>query len=142
MTLAHRLLARALALLVALGASALMMAGPALASSFSYKCVGDPSYGCVQGTITVRRDVTSWSLTVKDNRADGYGVYAKVVIDRDNLTDPVFRSQNVGPAGAARDFYGGPVQYSYTRGARIELCQDIPSWPDTCKTAHYEAEVN
>lgn len=135
--------ARGRALVGVLAVAALLMVpSPASASSFDYKCVGDPSYACVKGTITVSRDVTSWNLTIKDNRSDGTGVYAKVGIDRNNLPDPEFRSQNVGPAGAERSFSGGPVQYSGTRGAYITLCRDRNNQPDECHRAHYEPEMN
>lgn len=119
-------------------ASMLMVVAPAHASSFGYQCVGDPSYGCVRGNITVRGDVTTWNLRVKDDRPGPRGVYAKVVINRANLPDQSVRSQTVGPRGGEIDFHGGPVRYHGTRGARVEVCRARANLPDVCKMAHYE----
>lgn len=118
--------------------SMLMVAAPAHASSFRYRCVTDPSYGCVRGTITVRGDVTTWNLTVKDNRPGPRGVYAKVVINRTNLPDQSVRSQTVGPRGGEIAFRGGPVRYRGTRGVRVEICRARSNLHNICKTVHHE----
>jgi hypothetical protein len=109
------------------------------AVSFSWRC-GVNGASCVQGSMTVHRDNTRWSLTVLDNKADGHCAYAKVVIDRSLLPDPSFRSGNACPKGNTFSFPGNR-SYSRTRGAWIYSCIDISNAPDQCSRILYVPEI-
>jgi hypothetical protein len=120
------------------GSTCMLVTWAAHASAVD-RCGGDVG-SCAVGSISVYKDVTYWNLTIIDSASDANCAYAKVTIDRNNLPDPVFRSPNACPKGDTRVFRGD-VQYSGTRGARVEVCIDRNSLPDRCTNIHYEYEI-
>lgn len=103
------------------------------------KCGSDSDGSCVKGSVSVKKDRTNWNLTVKDNKKDGHCAYAKMIIDRNNWRDEEIRSSNACGEGNSASFPGN-VQYSHTRGARLEVCLDKNNRPDPCEKVHYEYE--
>lgn len=102
--------------------------------------LGSSAGGCVDGWFSVYKDATAWELTIKDVAADGKCAYAKVIIDRNNKDDKETRSPNVCGKDKTRAFRGH-MQYSGTRGARLEVCIDRNNQPDSCKRIYYEYEI-
>jgi hypothetical protein len=92
--------------------------------------------GRVTGSMTVQADRTVWNLYIDDTVSDGACVYDEVVVDRNNYTDPEFRSRNScsGPVQ-----HTGDVTYSYTRGASIKIGKDVFG-TDPKQTVYYLAE--
>lgn len=119
------------------GLTCTLLAGAAFADYIN-RC-GAKTASCAKGSMSVSHDVTEWTLTITDYKADGNCAYAKVIVDRNNKDDEEFRSLNV--CGNDRSWsFNGDVQYSGTRGARLELCVDRNNRPDVCSKAHYAYE--
>jgi hypothetical protein len=104
------------------------------------RCGGNVG-SCAEGGVSVYKDVTDWSLTVLDYMKDGNCAYAKMIIDRNNRSDTEIRSPNACGQGNTTSFNGN-VQYSGTRGARLEVCIDKNNLPDQCTKIHYEYEID
>lgn len=112
---------------------------PAEATSIS-GC-GEDSGVCANGSIVVFRDQVTWDLTVRDNKKDGNCAYAILTIDRNNVPDRTFRSQNACGKGKTVKLTGSAAYYG-TRGARLVLCEDRNLQEDQCTQTHYENEDN
>lgn len=93
----------------------------------------------VTGFVTVHDDTTKWSLRVTDIRGEGYGGYAKIVIDRDDHSDNEIRSDKTDHDGDTIEFTGDK-HYSRTRGAKVYACVDRQHDSDTCTRIEHVKE--
>lgn len=122
--------------------ASMFLAVPASATNYPLSCrLANAS--CVGGNISVRNDVSTWSLTIKDNKRDGNCAYARIEIDRSRIGDIAKESPRACGQGKS-------VSYTYTAnksdetfrvvGARVLACVDRNLQPDSCSEAFYEAE--
>ncbi|MET0389228.1 MAG: hypothetical protein ABW321_24865 [Polyangiales bacterium] len=123
--------------------SAAAVAGLTLAASAASAVVisdEDGSHAArVTGFVTVHDDTTKWSLRVTDTRGEGYGAYAKIVIDRDEHSDNEIRSDKTDHEGDTITFTGDK-HYSRTRGAKVYVCVDRQHDSDTCTRIEHVKE--
>lgn len=92
----------------------------------------DKTNGChVSGFVTVHDDETHWSLKITDIEGEGYGAYAKIVIDRDNHSDNEIKSSKTDSEGDIVSF-SGTKHYARSRGAKVYACVDRDRRSDTC----------
>lgn len=120
--------------------ASVLLTMPTSATTYGEKCrVGNAS--CVRGNISVSNNVTSWSLTVKDNKRDGNCAYAKIIIDRSLIPDvELTTSPRACGYGKTVAYNGNSVGYLRTVGARVYACVDRNLQPDSCTEAFYESE--
>jgi hypothetical protein len=101
----------------------------------------DISGAChLSGTMSVHDDETRWSVSVSDLRGEGYGCYARVVIERSARSDSEVRSfkthgdtQNIA--------FNGSRRRTQTTAATLYLCVDGGEEGDDC-TEVLHAEEN
>ncbi|MET0385626.1 MAG: hypothetical protein ABW321_06690 [Polyangiales bacterium] len=92
----------------------------------------DDTKGCqIAGYATVRDDTTRWQLYLVDKRADGHGVYAKIVIDRGDHADTIVESGKTDSMWDARSF-SGDRKYSGTLSAKVYACVEQDDDAEHC----------
>ena len=123
------------AIAVALLAPLLLSTGAGASEIFERR-----GFGSVAGQITVTGDTTDWDLSVR--RTGGSRcVYAKVTVDRNNVSDTTYRSKNACKRNVSVPFGPESHRHDFTRGAKVILCQDLPWRGDPCTQVWYEREV-
>lgn len=119
--------------------ASMFLAVPASATNYPQTCrLGNAS--CIGGNISVKDNVTNWSFTIRDNKADGNCAYAKIIIDRDRLPDVESDSPRACGNGSTKSWAGKSAAFYRTVGARVFACIDRNLQPDSCDEAFYEAE--
>ena len=119
--------------------ASMLLTMPTSATTYGQKCrLSNAS--CVGGNISVSNNVTSWSLTIKDNKRDGNCAYAKIIIDRSLLPDVEDQSPRACGYGKTVAYNGNSYALSRTVGARVYACVDRNLQPDSCSEAFYESE--
>jgi hypothetical protein len=97
------------------------LAGPASAVVISGE---DSSGAChVSGFLTVHDDRTQWSLKVTDIKGEGYGAYAKIVVEREGRSDTELHSSKTDDEGDTIAF-NGTRKYAGTKSAKLYACVD------------------